>query len=524
LEVGVEFLFEDHTLDIDRRELRRGSQQIAVEPQVFDLLVYLVQNRERVVTKDDLLDAVWSGRFVSESTLTSRINAARKAIGDSGQEQRLIRTVARKGFRFVGIVNSAETSRDVPATTVTTQMALPLPNKPSIAVLPFDNMSGDPEQGYFADGIVEEIITALSRFRQLFVIARNSTFTYKGHAVDVKQVGRELGVRYVLEGSVRKSANQVRIAAQLIDATTAAHLWADRFDGGIDDIFDLQDRVTASTVGALAPKLDQAEIERAKRKPTANLDAYDYFFRGMANVYQWTLEATNEALRLFQRAVELDPDFASAYGMAAFCYVWRKVNGWMVDQAQETAEAGRLARRAVDSGQDDAVALAFGGHTLARVVGDLEGGAAFIDRALVLNPNLAAAWHYSGWTRIWLGEPTIAIEHLAIAMRLSPLDPFIHHRQGATALAHFCAERYDEASMWAEKALQGGPNYVAGVHIAAASNALAGQIEKAQKMSARLRQLDPGFRVSSLKDRFTFRRPENLARYEEGLRRAGRPE
>jgi len=334
----VQFLFEDHVLDIDRRELRRGAQQIAVGPQVFDLLVYLVQNRERVVTKDDLLDAVWSGRFVSESNLTTRINAARKAIGDSGDEQRLIRTVPRKGFRFVGAVRTAaeNATTEVPASTATTRIPLPLPDKPSIAVLPFDNISGDREQEYFADGMVEEIITALSRFRQLFVIARNSTFTYKGQAVDVKQVGRELGVRYVLEGSVRKSNDQVRIAAQLIDATTAAHLWADRFDRPIENIFDLQDRLTASVVGAVAPQLQQAEIDRVKRKPTENLAAYDYFFRGMASLYQWTLEGTNEALRLFRRAVELDPDFASAYGMAAFCYVWRKVNGGTVNYEQET--------------------------------------------------------------------------------------------------------------------------------------------------------------------------------------------
>ena len=519
----MQFLFEDHVLDIDRRELRRGAQQIAVGPQVFDLLVYLVQNRERVVTKDDLLDAIWSGRFVSESNLTTRINAARKAIGDSGEEQRLIRTVPRKGFRFVGVVTcEAENVKDVRGSTATTPKPLPLPDKPSIAVLPFDNMSGDREQEYFADGMVEEIITALSRFRQLFVIARNSTFTYKGQAVDVKQVGRELGVRYVLEGSVRRSDNRVRIAAQLIDATTATHLWADRFDRAIENIFDLQDRLTASVVGAVAPQLQQAEIERAKRKPTESLDAYDLFFRGMANLYQWTLEGTNEALRLFHRAVELDPDFASAYGMAAYCYSWRKVNGWTVNYEQEMGEARRLARRAVDLGQDDAVALAFGGYTLAHVVGDIEGAAALIDRALTLNPNLAAAWHYSGLTKIWLGEPDIAIEHLAIAMRLSPLDPFIHHRQSTTALAHFCAGRYDEACMWGEKSLQGG--HMSGYRIAAASNALVGRIEKAQKIAARFHQLVPGFRVSSMKDYLPFRRPEDLARYEDGLRKAGLPE
>ena len=316
------------------------------------------------------------------------------------------------------------------------------PDKPSIAVLPFENMSGDPEQEYFADGMVEEIITALSRMRWLFVIARNSSFTYKGRAVDVKQVGRELGVRYVLEGSVRKAANRVRITGQLIDASTGAHLWADRFDGGLEDIFDLQDQVTASVVGAIAPKLEQAEIERAKRKPTESLDAYDYYLRGMASFHQWTKEANNEALRLFYRAIELDPDFASAYGMAAWCYVWRKSNGWMTDRAQEIAEAARLARRAVELGKDDAVALAQGGHALAFVVGDLDGGAAFIDRALVLNPNLATAWLLSGWMRAYLGEPDVAIEHLARAMRLSPLDPILYQMQSGIAFAHFFAGRY----------------------------------------------------------------------------------
>ena len=227
-----------------------------------------------------------------------------------------------------------------------TSAALTLPEKPSIAVLPFQNMSGDPEQEYFADGMVEEIITALSRFQNLFVIARNSSFTYRGRAVDVKQVSRELGVRYVLEGSVRKSANRVRITGQLIDATTAAHLWADRFDGTLEDVFDLQDKVTVSVVSAIAPKLERVEIERAKRKPTESLDAYDYFLRGMANVHQWTRAANDEALRLFYKAMELDPAFASAYGMAAWCYIWRKLNGWVIDRAQETSEGARLARRA----------------------------------------------------------------------------------------------------------------------------------------------------------------------------------
>jgi adenylate cyclase len=279
---------------------------------------------------------------------------------------------------------------------------LTLPDKPSIAVLPFQNMSGDPEQEYFADGVVEEIITALSRFHSLFVIARNTSFTYKGRAVDVKQVGRELGVRYVLEGSVRKAANKVRITAQLIDTAVGTHLWAHRFDGALEDIFALQDQVTASVVGAIAPKLEQAEIERAKRKPTESLDAYDYYLRGMASLYRWTEEGINDALRLFYRAIEIDPEFASAHGMAAWCYSFRKTNGWTIDRAQETAEVVRLAARAAETGKDDAVALSFAGFALGYVAGDAEAGAALVDRALVLNPNLAGAWTSSGSLRFCL--------------------------------------------------------------------------------------------------------------------------
>jgi TolB-like protein/class 3 adenylate cyclase len=255
----------------------------------------------------------------------------------------------------------AKTAASAGAATATAP-ALPFPEKPSIAVLPFQNMCGDPEQEYFADGTVEDIITALSRFRQLFVIARNSSFVYKGRTVDVKQVSRDLGVRYILEGSVRKAADRIRISAQLIDTSMGVHLWAERFDGGLQDIFDLQDQVTARVVGEIAPKLEQAEIERAKRKPTESLDAYDYFLRGMANVYHWTRAANDEALRLFYKAIELDPEFGSAHGMAAWCYIWRKLNGWVIDRAHETSEGARLARRAVEVGKDDAVALSRGGH------------------------------------------------------------------------------------------------------------------------------------------------------------------
>jgi TolB-like protein len=525
----LRYLFEEYAFDTDRRELYRGADVVSVAPQVFDLLDYLIRNRERVVSKDDLINAIWNGRVVSDAALTTRLNAARIAIGDSGEEQRFIKTLPRKGFRFVGPVREAQ----VPAGAASAdnpieppRPALTLPDKPSVAVLPFANLSSDPEQDYFADGMVEEIITALSHFRQLFVIARNSSFTYKGRAVDVKQVGRELGVRYVLEGSVRKATNRVRIAGQLVDAVTGAHLWAERFDGGLGDIFDLQDQVTESVVGAIAPVVEKAEIERAKRKPTESLDAYALYLRGLAGFYQFANRQANaEALRLFNSAIELDPDFAAAYGRAASCYVTAKFNGWISVTPNEIAEVTRLAQRAVELGKDDAIALAAGGYALVYVVRDLEVGAALVDRALVLNSNLAEAWNFGGWVKTFLGEPETAIERFAHAMRLNPVDPRMSGMRAGTAFAHFFLGRYDEAASWAAMALQDNPDFQPGLRIAAASNAMAGRPEQAHKAAARLRQLNPVLGVSTLKDVLSpYRRAEDLSRYEEALRRAGLPE
>jgi TolB-like protein/Tfp pilus assembly protein PilF len=526
----MQFIFEDHVLDVDRRELRRGAELIAVEPQAFDLLVYLVQNRDRVVSKDDLIEGVWDGRIVSDSALTSRITAARKAVGDSGNEQRLIRTVPRKGIRFVGDVREKKTSGS-PTRSATNDDAksaslLTLPDKPSIAVLPFQNLSGDLEQEYFADGMVEDIIMALSRMRWLFVIARNSSFTYKGRTVDVKQVGRELGVRYVLEGSVRKATNRIRITGQLIDAATGAHLWADRYEGTLDDIFDLQDQVAASVVGAIAPQLEYAEIERAKRKPTENLDAYEHYHRGIASLSRDPSDrkANSDALEYFVKAIEIDPDFAAAYGMAAWCYVWRKANGWIIDSEKEITEAERLARRAVALSKDDAVAMARGGHALAYVVGELDAGAAYTDQALVLNPNFAVGWMLSGLVSVYRGKPEVAIERLARAVRLSPLDPFTFVAQTAYAMAHFFAGRLDEALSWAEKVLRDHPDYQLALRIFASAGALTGRQEEAQRAVERLRHLDPALRISNLRDRYPLRRSEDFSRWADGLRRAGLPE
>ena len=528
-------MFGDYVLDPERRELSHRAEVVPVGPQVFDLLLHLVRNRNRVVSKDDLLQVVWSGRIVSESTITSQINAVRKAIGDTGEVQRLVRTVARKGFRFVGEVKVGEIgeARLPGASTVVEHTSnesreppsvLVLPDKPSITVLPFHNLSGDPEQEYFADGVADDIIVALSRMRWLFVIARNSSFTYKGRAVDVREVGRALGVRYVLEGSVRKIGNKVRITGQLSDATTGTDLWAERFEGTLDDIFELQDQMAESVVGAIAPQLERAEIERAKRKPTESLDAYDYYLRGMAKLHSGSREAIEAALPLFYKATELDPEFASAYGMAAWCHFWRKVNGWMTDRPREIAEGTRLARLAVELGRDDAVALTRGGHALGHLAGDLDGGIALLDRAVLLNPNLASAWFLGGFLRALHGETDAAIEHLAHAVRLSPLDPEMFRMQAGMALAHFFAGRFDSASAWAEKAVGNLPSFLAAVSLAAASHALAGRMDKAKQAMQRVRTLDPSLRVSNLKDWLPIHRPEDLARFADGLRLAGLPE
>jgi len=435
------------------------------------------------------------------------------AIDDIGQQQ--LKNIERP-VRVYRILSEGKATKFRPA--------LALPDRPSIAVLPFQNMSGDPEQDYFADGIVEEIITALSRFRQLFVIARNSSFTYKGRAVDVKEVGRELGVRYVLEGSVRRAANRVRITAQLIDAKTGGHLWAHRFDGTPEDIFDLQDQVTASVVGAIIPKLEEVEFNRIKFKPTESLDAYDYYLRALTYFNQWTNESIDEALKLLNRAIELDPEFASAHGLAAWCYTRRRQSHWMKDHPYEMAELERLARRAIALANDDAVALHSGGWALVHVGGSVEEGAAAINRALTLNPNMTNAWHVSGWMNIYIGDPDKAIEHFAHAMRLNPLDPIFHRMQIGTIAAHLLAGRYEQAALFAQAALQQHPNYLPLLRVAAASYALAGKMSEVKKAVTRICQLDSGSVLSRAVDFAPFRRPEDISMYRDALQKAGLPE
>lgn len=411
---------------------------------------------------------------------------------------------------------------------------LPLPDKPSIAVLPFQNMSGDPEQEYFADGLVEDIITALSRFKSLFVIARNSSFSYKGRSPDVRQVGRELGVRYVLEGSVRRSADRVRIAGQLVDTLSGAHLWADRFDGLLDDVFLLQDRVMETVVNAIAPRVEQAEIERSKSKPTDRLDAYDYYLRGIARLNLTTspggaepetvLTTVREARALFLKAIEFDPDFARAYGSIAQTYVMESQNPNAPERTAMVAEATRISRRAAILGKDDAVVLSQAGQALAYVAGEIDEGAILVEHALLLNPNLALAWNFGGWMKIFGGDPGQAIERFARAMRINPLDPLIFLQQAGTACGHLFAGNHTEAATWAEKALNERPRLIIALRIAVACFALGGRLEQAKKVAGRVRELSPQFRIAQARSLFPLRRPEDLAKYCEGLRLAGLPE
>ncbi len=521
------YSFEDFALDTDTRELRRSGELLSVEPKVFDLLAHLIANRERVVSKDDLIASVWHGRIVSESALTTCLNAARTALGDNGETQRLIKTLPRKGLRFVGEVREQKAAGTAAANVApaSPKASLPLPDRPSLAVLPFINIGGDPEQDYFADGIVEEMITALSRMRWLFVIARNSSFTFKGRMVDVKEVGRELGVRYVLQGSVRKAAQRLRITAQLVDAATGTNLWADRFEGTLDDIFDLQDQVTTSVIAAISPQLERAEIARAKRKLTESLDAYDLYLHGMAAYHQSDPGGDRPGLAGLLPRDRTRPRLGSsvrhggdgvleAQGQRLGCRSQARGGG-----NQKTRATGRQSR-----GRTMLSHSAFPDYALAHVAGELDDGAAFIDRALHLNPNLGSVLLASGWVKVWLGEPELAIEHLTQAMRLSPLDPFIHMMQIATSHAHFFAGRFAESASWAQKALREQPEALPAVRIAAASLALSGRDGEARKAVARLLHLDAALRVSNFRETLgPYRHQEYVTQYGDALRKAGLP-
>lgn len=511
----MRYLFDDYALDAERRELFCGPRQVQVEPQVFDLLLYLIRNRERVVPKDDIFASVWHGRIVSESALSTRINAARSALGDSGGEQRLIKTLPRRGLRFIGSVRELPDDAFTAAIAPSTASA----GRPSIAVLPFWILNSDSGEDYFADGVVEDITTALSRNRAFFVIARNSAFAYKGRQVDVAQVGRELGVAYVLEGSIRRSGGQMRITAQLIEAESGRHLWADKFDTDVSDVFAVQDQIVVRVVGAIAPQLEKAEIARANRRATGDLAAYDLYLRGLAHWNRWSREGNTEALRLFYAAMEKDRDFSTPYGLAASCFLFARANNWQ--SSFDDREISRLVERAAEIGNDDAVALCWAGHVHAIFFRDVDRALSLIDRALDLDVNLAVAWQRSGWVRGYAGDPDGAIESLNKAMRLNPLDTRVFLTQSAMAFAHFIAGRDDEAAHWAEMALRLKPRWLPALRVSMVANGMRGRSKEAAQALKTYAQIDPEVSIARIRDCYPLRRASDQERLSTGLRKAG---
>jgi TolB-like protein/cytochrome c-type biogenesis protein CcmH/NrfG len=476
----VKYLFANHALDTERRELRRRTRPVAVEPQVFDLLVHLVENRDRVVSKDDLIASVWGGRIVSDSTLTTRINAARRAVGDSGQRQKLIRTIARKGLRFVGAVQIQPEGEGARAPGRTGKQmrdrlrsALPLPDRPTIAVLPFTNMTGDPGQEYFSDGISEEIITALSKLRWFFVIARNSSFIYKGKSVHMKQVAEELGVGYVVEGSVRRVADRVRITAQLNDATTGSHLWAERYDRELADVFAVQDEITQAIVAAIEPQLYAAENFRASRKPPDSMDAWDLVMRALSHFWRVTRQDNVVAQALLDKAAAIDPNYGRALGVLATSYVFTAHMGWE-DMATVAPIAERAALAAILADGEDPWAH----HALGCVylfTRRFEDSLAEFELALRLNPNFSLAHGYYGLALSYCGRWEEADLAARRALRLSPRDPHSAIYYGIAAYAQFLGRNYDEATRLSREAIRRRSDFVGAHRVLTAAAGMAGK-------------------------------------------------
>jgi TolB-like protein/Flp pilus assembly protein TadD len=523
------YLFNDFVLDTDRRELRRGPKLVSMAPQVFDLLEYLIRNRERVVSKDDLLASIWNGRIVSDSALNTRINAARCAIDDTGEDQRLIRTLPRKGVRFIGAVREERKEASVPEpegalAAEHPSPALALPDRPSIAVLPFANMSGDPEQNYFADGMAEEIITAFSRCSRLFVIARNSSFTYKGRAIDVRKVGRELGVRYILEGSVRRAGDRLRFAGQLIDATTGGHIWADRFEGNMGNVFDLQDRFTESVVAAIEPKLQLAEIARLKHKPVSNLDAYDLLLRAQQCEFEFDMDSHAAALRYLEQALVIDPSYAPAMALAAFCHAERRVQNWMQDPEVEAGDALRLASRAVELDKDDANVFWMAGYAILRLQMDLPRARELVRHSLQLNPNSAMASAIAGEMEANLGNTGEALELVFRAMRLSPRDPRGWFITLKAAWVYFVDGQFDQAISAAKKVLNQNPRSAYALRFLAASLAKQGRLNHAADAIREVLNIEPQLTLTKLRPRLMYIEDRIWQNYSAALHLAGLPE
>jgi adenylate cyclase len=512
----VLFRFENQTLDLARRELRRDGKAVMVEPKVSDLLVYLIENRDRLVTKDDLITHVWGGRIVSDSALTSAINAARKAIGDDGRAQRLIRTSSRKGYRFVGSVRFHASAEPIavpgPVPGPTPGPTLALPDRPSIAVLPFHNMGDDPEQEYFADGMVEDLTTEFSRIRWLFVIARNSTLAYKGRATDVKQVARELGVRYVLEGSVRRSGHRVRITAQLIDALAGSQLWAERYDRDLSDIFAVQDEITARVAGIIEPALHEAEQQRVLRKPPERLDAWEAYQRGLWHFNKYGPDENRTAQTFFRRAIELDPNFAPGHYGYALALQWEI---WLFSERPFSDIRGvpyDEARLAVSLDDKDAMAHAVLAHML-MWRGEWEAAIAEARAAHALNPNSSFVTSMLGCVLCFGGYHAEAMDRLQQAMRASPNDPLTWVWILWTGCVQFYSRQFEAAADTLGQVIRLRPGATQCHAMIAACLAYLGRLDEARDHLSRV-PFSPRYQS------MPWTRPQDMALRSEGVRLA----
>ena len=506
-----EISFGRFRLDLGRPELRCDGRPVRIHRRALGVLCALAEAKGGIVSKDELMARLWPGRIVEEGNLHVHVSALRKSLDEQGEGHSFVVTVPGRGYRLAHLTGLRSTQ--LAEGPLPPQLSLP--DKPSIAVLPFQNMSGDPDQEYFADGMVEEIITALSRIRWLFVIARNSSFTYKSQAVDVKQIGRELGVRYVVEGSVRKGGNRVRIAAQLIEAESTAHLWADHFDGSLEDVLDLQDQVAISVAGVIEPALRAAEIRRAVDRPRHNPTAYDLYLRALRATDSWEKKDYMEALDRLSHVINQDAAYGPALALSAWYYMALYGNAWTDDPDATRQNAIWLARRAVRSAGADAETLGRAAYVLAYCGEDIDAATALVDSSLRINPSFADGWRWSGWLRLWAGSPDVAIDHLERSLRLNPLDSSAGTLV-AIGMAHFFARRLDQARTMLSRSLQQHPDWVPTNRFLAACYAHLGEWDEAKMMIKQLRALTPVV----LPKADHWRDPEQRKFYLSGLRLA----